>query len=38
MEDVTFVVFLAVFVWLVMKWLDEGGGGGRRARARVCPM
>ena len=31
MEDLAYVLFLAVVVWLAVQ-LNDGGGGGRRAR------
>jgi len=34
MEDVLYVLMLAIVVWLLSE-LDGGGGGGRRARVPV---
>ena len=32
MSDVLFVVLLLVFIWLVLDYIDNDWGGGKRAR------
>ncbi len=31
MDDLVYILFLAVVIWLAIQF-DDGGGGGRRAR------
>jgi hypothetical protein len=35
MEDITFVLFLVVVIWLAVNW-DDDSGGGRRMRVPIA--